>query len=228
MLPFGQSIAYNRWCSLNSYDSAIDGAAPEAFGAELAGRPVLRLVCTAFRRAFAEVRITDFGLAIEQQAESQAAEIAGAPAYMTPERLAGKGATVQSDMYSLGLVLCEIYTGKKAFTARSFLPRASTADWRDRRHTLKMRWDCANSAWESVRNQRRWSIAGNYALRPVRPDGHPIQDLQLRSHREASSEKYPNAAPSAELFVCMVGRSSFVCGSLLLSKSADVDAGGHL
>jgi serine/threonine-protein kinase len=63
------------------------------------------------------VRITDFGLAIAQEDESQAAEIAGTPAYMAPEQLAGKGATVRSDMYSLGLVLYELYTGKKAFTA---------------------------------------------------------------------------------------------------------------
>jgi predicted Ser/Thr protein kinase len=63
------------------------------------------------------VRITDFGLAIAAEDEAQAAEIAGTPAYMAPEQLAGKGATVRSDMYSLGLVLYEIYTGKKAFTA---------------------------------------------------------------------------------------------------------------
>ena len=63
------------------------------------------------------VRITDFGLAIAAEDETQAAEIAGTPAYMAPEQLAGKGATVRSDMYSLGLVLYEIYTGKKAFTA---------------------------------------------------------------------------------------------------------------
>jgi serine/threonine-protein kinase len=64
------------------------------------------------------VRITDFGLAIVQEDEGRAAaEIAGTPAYMAPEQLAGKGATVRSDMYSLGLVLYEIYTGKKAFTA---------------------------------------------------------------------------------------------------------------
>jgi serine/threonine protein kinase len=63
------------------------------------------------------VRITDFGLAIAVGEETQTVEIAGTPAYMAPEQLAGKGATVRSDIYSLGLVLYEIYTGKKAFTA---------------------------------------------------------------------------------------------------------------
>ena len=42
------------------------------------------------------VRITDFGLAIAAEDESHAVEIAGTPAYMAPEQLAGKGATVRS------------------------------------------------------------------------------------------------------------------------------------
>src|SRR5512136_1956133 len=63
------------------------------------------------------IRITDFGLAIAQGDEIQITEIAGTPAYMAPEQLAGKGATVRSDIYSLGLILYEIVTGKKAFTA---------------------------------------------------------------------------------------------------------------
>jgi predicted Ser/Thr protein kinase len=65
------------------------------------------------------VRITDFGLAIAVGDESHAEEIAGTPAYMAPEQLTGKGATVRSDIYSLGLILYEIYTGKKAFNAKT-------------------------------------------------------------------------------------------------------------
>ena len=43
--------------------------------------------------------------------------------------MAGKGATVRSDMYSLGLVLYEIYTGKKAFTG------ATLAELRQQKET---------------------------------------------------------------------------------------------
>ncbi len=43
----------------------------------------------------------------------------GTPAYMAPEQLDGSAVTVQSDLYSLGLVLYEIFTGKKAFEASS-------------------------------------------------------------------------------------------------------------
>src|SRR5262245_58923120 len=41
----------------------------------------------------------------------------GTPAYMAPEQFEGKGATVRSDIYALGLVLYEIYCGRKVFTA---------------------------------------------------------------------------------------------------------------
>jgi len=60
-----------------------------------------------------KVRITDFGLAGIHGDDSSG----GTPAYMAPEQLAGKPTTVQSEIYSLGLVLYEIFTGKRAFDA---------------------------------------------------------------------------------------------------------------
>ena len=43
----------------------------------------------------------------------------GTPAFMAPEQLAGKEVTEKSDIYSLGLVLYEIFTGKSAYSADS-------------------------------------------------------------------------------------------------------------
>ena len=62
-------------------------------------------------------RITDFGLAVLSQQLRQNDEIAGTPAYMAPEQLTGGEVTTKSDIYALGLILYELYTGKHAFQA---------------------------------------------------------------------------------------------------------------
>jgi hypothetical protein len=59
------------------------------------------------------VRITDFGLAGLTK-DLERAGIDGTPAYMAPEQLAGRGVSTRSDVYSLGLVLYELFTGKRA------------------------------------------------------------------------------------------------------------------
>jgi Protein kinase domain/zinc-ribbon domain len=62
-----------------------------------------------------KIRITDFGLASIAAAMDASDVKAGTPAYMAPEQLEGKEVTVKSDLYSLGLVLYEILTGKRVY-----------------------------------------------------------------------------------------------------------------
>ena len=63
------------------------------------------------------VRLTDFGVAgLVEELRTEDVR-AGTPAYMSPEQLSGGELTVKSDIYSLGLVIYEIFTGKKAFDA---------------------------------------------------------------------------------------------------------------
>jgi serine/threonine-protein kinase len=66
-----------------------------------------------------EVVIMDFGLAAIANELSGAEARNGTPAYMSPEQLKGAGVTARSDLYALGLVLYELFTGKRAFDAQS-------------------------------------------------------------------------------------------------------------
>jgi len=63
-----------------------------------------------------QLLITDFGLAgLAEHVQSDVRS--GTPAYMAPEQLSGLEVTAKSDIYSLGLVLYEIFTGKRAHDA---------------------------------------------------------------------------------------------------------------
>jgi Protein kinase domain len=66
-----------------------------------------------------QVVITDFGLAGVADQIHGAEVRSGTPAYMAPEQLAGKEVSTRSDIYSLGLVLYEVFTGKRAFSQES-------------------------------------------------------------------------------------------------------------
>jgi len=70
-----------------------------------------------------QARITDFGLAVEAASAGSPGDAAGTAAYMAPERFTGAPATVQSDLYSLGLILYETYTGRAPFKA------ATVGEW---------------------------------------------------------------------------------------------------
>jgi serine/threonine protein kinase len=64
-----------------------------------------------------ELKIIDFGLALCAHQEGMTATglILGTPEYMAPEQVAGKKADERADIYSLGIILYEIFTGKVPF-----------------------------------------------------------------------------------------------------------------
>lgn len=64
------------------------------------------------------VRVNDFGLASVRDVYGLEA-IAGTPGFVPPEALAGKSATLRSDIYALGLVLYELFTGVPAYRAKT-------------------------------------------------------------------------------------------------------------
>ncbi len=65
-------------------------------------------------------RITDFGLAALAESLVGSDALSGTPFYMAPEQFAARQPTIQSDLYSLGLVLYELFTGRRVVDASSF------------------------------------------------------------------------------------------------------------
>jgi predicted Ser/Thr protein kinase len=82
------------------------------------------------------VKLADFGLAAAIEDLSDEDVRSGTPAYMSPEQVEGREVSVRSDVYALGLVLYELFTGQVAYPARTLAdaarrgetppPRAST------------------------------------------------------------------------------------------------------
>ncbi|EPX60010.1 hypothetical protein D187_002096 [Cystobacter fuscus DSM 2262] len=61
------------------------------------------------------VVLVDFGLS-KNRAEPSVSELAGTPAYISPEQIAGLPASEASDWFSFGVMLYETLTGRKAFS----------------------------------------------------------------------------------------------------------------
>ncbi len=68
--------------------------------------------------AHGNVKIMDFGIARSMEAVTRmTGSLVGTPQYMAPEQVAGKPVDYRTDIYSLGLILYEMFTGTPAFQA---------------------------------------------------------------------------------------------------------------
>jgi len=66
------------------------------------------------------LKITDFGIArITDSSKTKTGMVLGTPSYMSPEQLSGKKVDGRSDLFSLGIMLYQLLTGKLPFYADS-------------------------------------------------------------------------------------------------------------
>ena len=78
-----------------------------------------------------EARLGDFGIALLPGGEHNRGAIVGSAAYMSPEQALGGRLDARSDLYSLGVVLHELATGRQVFAGADFaakLRRARTEE----------------------------------------------------------------------------------------------------
>ena len=66
------------------------------------------------------IKIVDFGAAYLHNVEKTQIANIGSPGYMAPEQINGGKLGFHSDMFALGVVLYELFTGERPFLGRSF------------------------------------------------------------------------------------------------------------
>jgi serine/threonine-protein kinase len=115
-----------------------------------------------------KLKVTDFGVAKDETARDQTSvgTLIGTPCYMSPEQAMGKKLTAQSDIFSLGIVLYEMVTGKKPFwgesaeeiTARIGRGKYKSPFWLDPHHSYRLA-RIINKALKKNLNRRYGSVA---------------------------------------------------------------------
>lgn len=117
-----------------------------------------------------DVRISDFGTALLADSElTQVIDAVGTPSYMSPEQIDGQEVTQQADIYSLGVVMYQLLTGKLPFAG--------------------------NNQYELVRKINK---EPPIPLDSVRTDIPPaIQDVVYRCLQKKARNRYPDWAQMA-------------------------------
>jgi eukaryotic-like serine/threonine-protein kinase len=67
--------------------------------------------------ALGDIKISDFGVALQAEAEHTHLQGVGSPSYMSPEQVQDKELSHQTDIYSLGVMVYQLLTGKLPFVA---------------------------------------------------------------------------------------------------------------
>ena len=66
-----------------------------------------------------DIKVADFGASVSTKADRTNEELVGSPLYMAPELLGGVDASVQTDIYAMGMVMYMLLAGRPPFEASS-------------------------------------------------------------------------------------------------------------
>jgi hypothetical protein len=84
------------------------------------------------RESDGAVKLADFGVAHLVGSElTRSNASVGSPAYMSPEQVLGRAVDGRSDLFSLGIVLYEAFSGRRPFTSEEFVALAHSIDYED-------------------------------------------------------------------------------------------------
>ena len=121
-----------------------------------------------------DVKISDFGAAYLRKSQVVQTASMGSPNYMSPEQIEGKQLNFQSDMYSLGVVIYELLTGQKPYTAPSLELLLKKIQSQDPTMPSKLRADLPKSIDAVVlraiakKSEHRYPSWGEFALELAR------------------------------------------------------------
>ena len=106
-----------------------------------------------------QIKITDFGIAMALNSTqlTQTNSVMGSVHYLPPEQASGKGCTIKSDIYSMGIIFFELLTGSLPFRGDNAVEIAL----KHMREPLPSLRDTNNAIPQSIENIIRKSTAKN-------------------------------------------------------------------
>lgn len=140
-----------------------------------------------------DIKISDFGTAkISHATHTQIDGFLGSPAYMSPEQINEEGPSVQSDIYSLGVVMYELLTGKLPFRAENSVAMINKILNEDPMPIESLRPDLPEKLVEIVKRAMHKDPKVRYAswFEMASELANTFPQLERYSHEISSTEKF--------------------------------------